>query len=633
MQALVDRVPSRLHPHAGFLAWLVTALFGLWLYWDGLQAWFFQDDFAWLGLLRQVHTPREVLHALFDPAAQGTIRPFSDRGFFLLFDFLFGVDSLPLRLAVFAVMGANLALLIWLMRRLTATATAGLVAGLVWLANPALVTVMTWNSAFNEALCPLFLLAALALFIRFGETGRWSYWWWQLAVFVLGFGVLEINVVYPALAAAWVVFVAPAERRRQRLISILPLVLISIAYFGLHLAFAPTPKQGAYALHFDREVLRSARLYSEWSLFPVQRPSFLHFKKLAKLIFPVCLIGVLGFVLREFLARRKPVLFFIAWFAATIAPLLPLADHRMDYYLTIPLIGLGMLAGYAFVSRPDTRWRLVAAVPLLAYLIGMVPVTRTGTLWRSERTQAIQRVVEGVQAARQYHPSKIILLHGVTTDLFNDALGHSPFYPLGIEDVYLTPGSEKAIHPLGEVLDLEDAVLAPSIVLRELKRDNAVVYSSAGDHFRNITEEYERGPAGLLTDRLPSRVDPGNRLFGPFLGPEWLPVEDGFRWMPGNATVKLRGPEQSAGAALVVDGYCPEDYLRQHSRRVWVKVDGIDVGEAEISNPESSFHRLFPLPPALAGRNEVTVELAVEPVVHQSQSIYGLVFGKIAIVP
>ncbi len=109
-------------------------------------------------------------------------------------------------------MAANLTLVAWITRRITGSASAGAFAAMLWTANAALVTVMAWSSAYNEALCSLFLLSALALFIRYAETGAAAFWWWQLVVFTLGFGALEINVVYPALAAAYVLFVAPARK-------------------------------------------------------------------------------------------------------------------------------------------------------------------------------------------------------------------------------------------------------------------------------------------------------------------------------------------------------------------------------------------------------------------------------------
>ena len=159
-------------------------------------------------LLREVHSFRDVIHTLFAPAAQGTIRPWSERGFFLLFESIFGLDSLPFRICVFVTMAANLTLVAWITRRITGSPAAGAFAAMLWTANAALVTVMSWNSSYNEALCSFVSARALALFIRYVETGRPAWWWWQLVVFTLGFGALEINVVYPALAAAYVLFVA-----------------------------------------------------------------------------------------------------------------------------------------------------------------------------------------------------------------------------------------------------------------------------------------------------------------------------------------------------------------------------------------------------------------------------------------
>src|SRR5579863_6836814 len=236
---------------AALVLWLGPVLFLLWLYADGLRTWFVADDFAWLGLIRQVHSFHDLLAALFRPAAQGTIRPWSERGFFLLFESVFGLESLPMRICAFATMAANLALVSWLARRITGSLLAAALAPVFWTANTALVTVMRWNSAWNEALCPLFLLGALALFIRFTETGQWRWWWFQLVVFTLGFGALEIDVVYPALAAAWVLFVEPAANRRRVLTSLIPLFCISIAYAALHRALAPFETQGVYVLHFD----------------------------------------------------------------------------------------------------------------------------------------------------------------------------------------------------------------------------------------------------------------------------------------------------------------------------------------------------------------------------------------------
>jgi len=59
---------------------------------------------------------------------------------------------------------------------------------------------MTWFSCYNEVQYPAFMLGALLVFIRYAETGRRTLWWIQLGIFTLGFGSLECEVVYPAIA-------------------------------------------------------------------------------------------------------------------------------------------------------------------------------------------------------------------------------------------------------------------------------------------------------------------------------------------------------------------------------------------------------------------------------------------------
>ncbi|MDE3197265.1 MAG: glycosyltransferase family 39 protein, partial [Acidobacteriota bacterium] len=328
------------------LFWLAPPAFLLWLFHDGLNCWFLQDDFAWLGLVRQVHGGRDLLHALFAPAAQGTIRPWSERGFFLLFETLFGMDALPFRITAFATAMADLLLLAWIVRRVTNSPLAGFIASLCWAANSALVTVMAWNSAYNELMCAGFLLAAMALLIRYAETGKTRYWWAQFAVFVLGFGVLEINVVYPALAAAYALFAAPKEQRARLLKRTAPLVLLSIVYFAIHQTVAPAPKSGPYAIHPDARIFQTFLTYGQWSLLPENWEAFGRSRAFGTLIAWSCAIAIAALLILEAKKRRGIVLFFVCWYLAPLAPVLVLPGHVTGYYLTIPLLGLAMLFGF-----------------------------------------------------------------------------------------------------------------------------------------------------------------------------------------------------------------------------------------------------------------------------------------------
>jgi 4-amino-4-deoxy-L-arabinose transferase-like glycosyltransferase len=608
------------------LCWLGPVVFLLWLYADGLNCWFVADDFAWLGLLRQVHSAKDVMDVLFSPAAQGTIRPWSERGFFLLFESLFGLDALPFRIMAFVTMAADLTLLQWITRRLTGSRLAGMVAAVCWVSNAALTTVMSWSASYNEALCPLFLLASLALLIRYAETGRRSFWWWQLVVFTLGFGALELNVVYPALAAAYALFAAPPAVRRKLLIGTAPLFAISVAYFLLHSAAVPLPASGVYAIHLDGRILRTLALYGKWSLLPAAWADLGYSHRLGMIVLWVGILALAGLSIAEFRKRRPVILFFAAWFLITLAPVLPLWDHHSDYYLTIPLVGLGMLAGWA-VARGGTVVRAGAAIALLLYLGGMIPAARAASHWWLERTLPVRGLVLGVEAATESHPGKIILLDGITSELYDNAVGQAAFLPLGITDVYMTPGSELNIQSAPGTGDVTDLVVDPAAMIHAAAADQIVVYSVAGDHLRNITREYERLAPGRFADRLPSHADLGNPLYSWLLGPEWLPSQDGRRWMPGRATLLLQGPH--SGNKLSVDGYCPEEQLKAAPRHLIVSADGIPVGETQINHPEGSFHRLFTVPSELIGRDSVRIELRADPAVNIGGQEYGLVFGNI----
>jgi len=622
--------------------WLLPVVFLVWLYRDGFFIWFVNDDFAWLSLLRLVHTRHDLLHEMFTPMAQGTIRPWSERGIFILLEGLFGLDSLPFRIVTFATAAADILLIAWLTLRITGSRVAGFVAPVLWTANSALALVMTWSSAYNEVMCTLFLVSALALFIRYTETGERKFWWWQLVVFSLGFGALEINIVYPALAAAWVIF-AGKTPVRAGLRSLAPAAGISTVYFFIHRWAAPLPTSGPYVMSFDASIFKSMAFYWKWSLTPQAMKDFGHSNRAVVFVVALLTLAIAGFVIAELRHRRYLVLFFLAWFVIPLVPLLPLASHRTDYYLTIPLIGLAMLGGTAageYWNAPLTQ-RALVVLPIAAYLWAMIPVTRGVTHWWRQKTQAVRTLVLGVNAARETHPGKAIVIKGVNSELFALSLAHSPFYATGVNDVYLAP--ESALSPPAGpgMVDPATLILDPAVLWHGITHNEVVVYSLESDHLRNITEGYTRlmaaneGSTRPITartaDRLPTHVDVGNILYSWLLGPTWLPPESGIRWMPASATLRIGVPP--GGSQLELNGRCPRAQLLVAPRHLMVLVDGVIAGDTRIYDPESDFHRLFPMSGVLAGKTSVEVEIRVDPVDRKDDQAYGLVFGEIAVRP
>ncbi len=615
--------------------WLVPILFLFILYFKGLTAWFAADDFAWLGLLRQVHDFHDFLRVMFAPAAQGTFRFWSERGFFLLFEKLFGLDSLPFRLWVFLTMAANLALVAWITLRTTGSRMAGFLAPLLWTMNTSLTLVMTWTSAYNEALCSLFLLAATALFMRYAETGRRSFWWWQLVVFILGFGALEINAVYPAIAAAYALFVAPPASRRKLLLGMIPLFCISGGYFLLHRAVAPFLAEGPYAVAVDRRMLHTFRAYLQMSVLPENWVPFGHSARSGWVILAIIALPLAAFFVRQIARGRNAVIFFLCWFLLALAPMFSLPNHLTDYYLTVPLIGLAMAGAWGIATAWQSQliFRIAALVPLVAYAYAMVPSTRTAVNYWADRVRPIRGLVLGVQAAQNSHPGKTIVLDGITSTLFDDTIASSAFFPLGIDNVYLTPESRDSIHPADNPEKLDEVVLDPGVMRSAITHDQVVVYFFLGDHLRNITRDYERSALSRLVDSEPRRVEVGNPLFGYLLGPEWSPPASGFRWMPRRATVRLGGPT-SVKDRLRLEGYCPALQLQGGPLHLFVTVDGIPLEGTEINDPDAVFVRLFVLPSSLIGRKTIHVEISVDRTTQDPNGAeLGVVFNTVSIQP
>jgi hypothetical protein len=79
--------------------------------------------------------------------AQGTIRPLTERLFYMGFYKLFGMNALPFRAFVFLTQFANLILICAIVRRLTRSDLAGFLAPVLWMVNSSLSVAISWNSA------------------------------------------------------------------------------------------------------------------------------------------------------------------------------------------------------------------------------------------------------------------------------------------------------------------------------------------------------------------------------------------------------------------------------------------------------------------------------------------------------
>ena len=569
---------------------------------------------------------------MFAPFAQGTIRPLSERLPFLISLRLFDLDNLPFRVAVFITAAIDILLIVYVTRRITSSRLAGSAAAFFWATGAGIISPMTWNSSYNEVQCPVFLLGGIALFAAWIDSGKKRYWWWQLVLFIAGLGSLETMVVYPVLCACWALFVVKADVRRNALRSTIPLFALAVAFSLIHTRIAPLPKDGVYALRFDRRLAATFWEYWRWSFLPEEWAAFRYPAGLGIFVLVTSMAGFALFVVGQIPKRRISVFFGLAWFLLTLAPMLPLPDRHSEYYLAIPVIGLAMLAG-AGVSQAweaGWRWRAAAIVPVAAWFGGMVPSVRAATAHWVDESAISRTLVLGARAARAAHPGKAILLDGITDQQYRVAVADAGFLTAGVDEVYLTPRTDGQIHPAPDDDEFEPALLDPAVAQHAVQADGAIVYSPSGDHLRNITATYARYVLPAFPRVLPGRVELGGGLYSYLLGPHWQLPQGHVRWMPDAASLSIGTPD-SPGEKLILTGYSLDRQFRSGPQHISLSMGGIAIGATDIALTEPRFVRAFPLPPGLIGRGVVTLSIVVQPVAPINGSTYGIMVESVAV--
>lgn len=297
-----------------------------------------------------------------------------------------------------------------------------------------------------------------------------------------------------------------------------------------HFHFAPVRGDGVYALHWDTRMFDTLWTYWIWALGPIYWVGIL-------------LTGAVASLLTWAAWRREWLGWFgIAWFVITIGSYLPLSDHKMDYYLTVPAIGVAIFGAWAleWAWRSERVWRAAALGAIAIYLLASAPHAWAVVQWNHARGMRAEDVVLGVAEIHATQPGKIILLDGVDADLFWSGIADLPFRAMEIPHVYLTPGSEWTLYTLPE-----------AVTLRALREGRAVVYQVSGSALSNVTSRYGAMAEALWKPGEPRFINLGDDVFADYLGAGWDRCGDGFRMLRETGTVHMGGARR-AGERLYI---------------------------------------------------------------------------------
>ena len=544
------------------------------LYWPGIDTWFFQDDFGWLNLRHDVHSAGDLGRALFAPKAHGNMRPLGENAYWLVLSWMFGAEPLPFHVTSFLTQAASLLLLGAIARRMFGSEWAAFAAQILWTVNVGIAPALGWSSIFNQILSGFFFLLAFYFLLRHVRTGRRSDWAAHWAAFVFGLGALEINVVYPAIAAVYALLFAPSLVKR-----ILPMFLVSAVAVLVHFRFAPAANAGAYAPRVDARLFATVWTYWRWGLGPMPLWMGLFFTA------AVCLLIVwaLGH-------KRQVVLVCLAWFLLPLLPYLPLPEHRMDYYLAVPAIGVAMLGAFAIAhwrEFPITGRALAAlctAVYLGASARGAVAVTN----WQYARGERVADLVLGVEQVHRRAPDQIVLLEGIDNDTFSAAIADLPFRALEIPRVYLAPGSGHLPYEL-----------PAAIAHRAVDAGRAQVYRFDGQQLHRVSG------VQLPLEQVPHLINLADSVFQDYFGSGWREVAGGYREMTGPASVRIGAP-RSAGEHLYIGVFDTGDL---HLR---VQANGVELPVTLYSRSTDLSEYQAALPPAMSGPGEMQITLETD---------------------
>lgn len=578
---------------------LFPVLVSLYLFRRSFRIWFLADDFAWLGLRLSLFSFGDLMTALFSPMAQGTIRTLSERLFFLSFESLYGLESLPMRLWMFLTLAVAEVLLVLVVQRLSGSLRTGILAAILWALNFGVTVAMSWLSSYNQILLSALVLGAFYCFMRAADqtTGgarRWLAGSWLC--FLLGFGALESIVVLPGILLAWAFLF---DRRMAR--KTLPFFIPAIAFVIGHFVLIPkTIDDPAYRMHFDGSLLVSVGIYWQWLLAAVRIQNF--GPDWAWLDWPsrwILTPALLGFVAWRTAKRDFLPIFGLLMSLALIAPMLPLRDHRTDYYLASASLGLVIV-----LAALPLRVGWLALPFLLLYAVPSFIVQGATFEWYLARTGPVRILLRGLQHAVIMHPEKLILLDGLDRDMYWTVLADDALRLVNAQSVRLAPGTA----PTGDPM-----LASPGTARAAFERDAVLVYRLEGVKLRDVTAEWERGKALALTAGLAAEIKTGEATDARQFGEGWFPIEDGNRWMGARAVVSLGGPF-AAGTKLRLAGYVPNAL---GTAELSLKINGEAVGSMALKPGKVDFAAA--VPGKFLTETVVAVEILVSKTVHEGQ--------------
>ncbi|HTY09314.1 MAG TPA: tetratricopeptide repeat protein, partial [Candidatus Edwardsbacteria bacterium] len=273
---------------------------------------------------------------------------------------------------------------------------AALIAAALFAAHPALAQAVAWIPGRNDTLLALWTLASFIALVHFnnGRGHRWgiaSLLLWAAALFTK-----ETALVFPAVAALFIVLWQEGRERIRQLFLLIPGWIVLAALFFWARTRVAGPPNGASAeplfLNTMGENINGLAAYVYKAVLPVRLSVFAGYDRHNYLLGAAVLIILAALFAVWGIADKRRFVFGAGWFLVLLAPYAVRGTDYANYLehrLYLPVIGLIiLLLESPLVNRIKGKiaWS-IAVVVLAVFGIGTlsrIPVFADGlTFWRA----------------------------------------------------------------------------------------------------------------------------------------------------------------------------------------------------------------------------------------------------------
>lgn len=495
--------------------------------------------------------------------------------FFKLMGRVFGLWFPPYVAALQILHIANVALLVWVLRRLGPGFVAACAGGLFFAFHMALFHVF-WEPMFAfDLICGALCLLSLLAYI----DGRWIV---SFLLFWLAYRAKENAIMLPAVFAAyeWLL----GDRKWKRLVPFLALSLV----LGTQGLMNNAVRDSAYTLKFD----------------PVSVWKCIVFYSTELLLIPYAGLAILAVPL---FTRNRQMWFGFLSFCILMVPLLLLPGRLFGAYLYVPLIGVAICAGTLAEWQPKAAIAVLLAIWISWNYVNLRSL-RKAELARADTAR--QYIANVVKAAQKYPGIRTFLYHDMPME----------WYAISAVVHLVQPGPDVKVYAVGEpeaakvlesqsvvVLDWQPTPLPGSVVtLAHTVADTLATPDVSYIVMDRRTPIWQLERGWNLGDKGP------------------------YRWIEPAATARLARPANAKQFELTVNifpaflKYVPQGHVR-------VSLDGHAIGERDFDRPGVEVVR-WNLDKAPAG--EVRVAFETQPGFRTAAdgSLFGLSLGNFGFV-